>query len=196
MNGTLRIALVIFSGGFVACGDSEVDESIVELKQQALRHRGQITSTFGGGNYLFADTFDISTAFGALALPSGRVLGVFRQSLDLNGELVSFRGRVTCLAVDSANGRAWIGGVVTRNDSEAAGFQTEIHQPGKDVWFRVLDTGRGPSVPADRSTFLGFEGGGGIITSQEYCETKPWPADNDRTHPFTEGGVRVRPLGD
>ena len=120
-----------------------------------------------------------------------RVGGRFRQSLEFQGLPIEFHGKVTCLAVDPDNGRVWVGGVVTRNLSVHPGFTTEIHEPGKDVWFRVLDTGKRSPEP-DRSTFLGFEGGGGIITSEEYCEAQIWPDDNERTWPVIKGRIKLK----
>lgn len=117
--------------------------------------------------------------------------GRFRQKLELQDLPVEFHGKVTCLAVDPANGRVWVGGVVTRNLSVHPAFTTEIHEPGKDVWFRVLDTGKHSQDP-DRSTFLGFEGAGGIITSAEYCDAQIWPDDNDRTHPVIRGKIKLK----
>ena len=117
--------------------------------------------------------------------------GRFRQKLEFQGLPVEFHGRVTCLAVDSINGRVWVGGVVTQNLSVHPAFTTEIHEPGKDVWFRVLDTGKHSQEP-DRSTFLGFEGAGGIITSAEYCDAQIWPPDNDRTHPVIRGRIKLK----
>ena len=70
-------------------------------------------------------------------------------------------------------------------------YSTERTQPGRDVWFRVLDSGEGQSEP-DRTTFLGFEGDADIITSQEYCDLAIWPDDNARTSPVTEGNIQVR----
>lgn len=111
-------------------------------------------------------------------------------SVVLGGQLIEFFGDVTCLAVDGAEGRAWIGGVITVNNSEHPSWMTEIHEPGKDIWFRVLDNGEDASEP-DRSTFVGFEGGGGIITSQEYCEAQIWPDGNARTVPQSSGDIEV-----
>lgn len=122
--------------------------------------------------------------------------GHFRHTLVFQGLLIDFIGEVTCLAVDPANGRAWIGGVVTKNNSDHTAFTTEIHEPGKDVWFRVLDTGK-DSEDADRTTFLGFEGAAGIITSAEYCEKRIWPGppddeENARTNPLAEGKIKIK----
>ena len=122
--------------------------------------------------------------------------GHFRHTLVFQGLLIDFIGEVTCLAVDQAKGRAWIGGVVTKNNSDHTGFTTEIHQPGRDVWFRVLDTDK-DSGDADRTTFLGFEGGGGIITSAEYCDKRIWPGppedeENARTNALVEGKIRIK----
>ena len=80
---------------------------------------------------------------------------------------------------------------MTENNSEHPDFTVDITQPGRDVWFRVLDTG--DSGEPDRLTFLGFEGGGGIITSAEYCEAAIWPDGDARTHPVTSGGITVTP---
>ena len=126
-----------------------------------------------------------------------RAQGKFRHTLVFQGLLIDFVGKVTCMAVDPLDGRAWIGGVVTENNSDHPAFMTEIHERGKDVWFRVLDTGRGSEEP-DRTTFLGFEGAAGIITSEEYCDARIWPGppddeENARTNPMIEGQVEVEP---
>jgi hypothetical protein len=60
---------------------------------------------------------------------------------------------------------------------------------GKDAWFRVLDS---EGAEPDRSTFLGFERGGGITTSAEYCEKQIWPEDNARTWPVEQGGLAIQ----
>lgn len=150
----------------------------------------------GQGTYLI-ESLDIEVKFrlSARQEPYEDAEGRFHHSLMFQDQLVSFNGRVTCLAIDRENGRLWVGGVITRNRSEHPNWQTEIHEPGKDVWFRVLDTGR-KADEADRTTFLGFEGGGGIITSAEYCEAKIWPGppddvENARTNPFVRGRLRV-----
>jgi hypothetical protein len=100
---------------------------------------------------------------------------------------------VTCLSVDAVNGRAWIGGVVTVNNSTDPNQQLAIHQPGQDVWFRVEDNGKHELTP-DRSTVLGFfQPPPGIQTSAQYCATMPWPDNNLNTFPFVDGDVKVKP---
>lgn len=146
---------------------------------------GKYLLTTGGGTEL-----EIKFSFHGKQ-KNGEAKGRFRQSLVFGGLPIEFHGEVTCLSVDPANGRMWVGGIVTKNDSVHPGFTTEIHEPGKDVWFRVLDTGK-HSAEADRSTFLGFEGGGGIITSEEYCEAQIWPDGNERTHPVTHGQIKLK----
>jgi hypothetical protein len=153
---------------------------------------GVIASANGGGHYLLSGVLDIAFSFSAVARGDGTSTGQFRQRLTLDGLLIDFHGRVTCLSVDPVNARAWIGGVVTQNRSTHPDFQGAIFDVGRDVWFRLLDDGEGGSA-VDRTTFLGFEGGGGIITSEEYCEARIWPDDNARTHPVTAGNIQVRP---
>ncbi len=150
-----------------------------------------VASTNGGGHYLLSGVLDIKFAFGAVAHADGSAAGQFRQSVILNGLLIEFHGKVTCVTFDAVNGRAWIGGVITANMSEDPAWQGGIFAVGKDVWFRVLDGGEGANA-VDRSTFLGFEGGGGIITSAEYCAAQIWPAGDARTHPVTSGNIQVR----
>jgi hypothetical protein len=154
---------------------------------------GVTLSATGGGHFLISGTFDVAFSFSANQKDNGTANGQFRMSVELGGLPIDFHGEVICLVVDSANGRAWVGGVVTQNNSEHPSFTTPIHQPGRDVWFRVLDNGEGGNSDMDRSTFMGFEGGGGIITSEEYCELQIWPDENARTSPVTQGNIQVRP---
>jgi hypothetical protein len=148
-------------------------------------------SATGGGHYDISGLI-VQFAFSAVQQPNGAAAGQFHIMADEGeGLTVDVAGAVTCLAVDPVNHRAWIGAVVTRNTSTDPDLQTEIHQPGRDVWFRVLDDGEGAGA-VDRTTFTGFEGAAGIITSAEYCAARLWPASNARTWPVT-GNISVRP---
>jgi hypothetical protein len=125
--------------------------------------------------------------------PDGRATGRFHVKADEGGGLlIDFSAEVTCLAVDPVNHRAWIGGVITKNGSTDPGLLTAIQEPGHDIWFRVLDADEGPGA-TDRTTFTGFEGGGGIASSAAYCAAQIWPADNARTWPVVRGHISVRP---
>ena len=147
----------------------------------------------GGGRYLLQDTIDTQFAFSAVGTRDGRASGRFHQSLLFQGLPVEFHGEVTCVTVDAANRRAWVGGVITVNRSEHPSFQAARNQPGRDIWFRVLDVGAGGAAGPDRTTFTGFEGDADIATSAEYCAVQPWPDDNARTWPVTSGNITVRP---
>lgn len=154
---------------------------------------GQPHGTSGGGHYLFGNTADVRFNFTAVQTGNGQAAGTFFQSFVFGGLLIEFRGRVTCVSVDPVTGRAWIGGVVTGNNSTHPQFTTARTQPGRDIWFTVLDSGEGSSAPPDRSTIMGFEGDRGIITSADYCAAQ-LRLDNDaNTHPVTEGNIQVRP---
>lgn len=150
----------------------------------------------GGGHFVIEGLdLEVQFAFSALqAGPDGSARGEATHSTTFQGELVEFHTDVTCVTVDAAEGRAWIGGVVRANRSTHPGFTTEIHEPGRDIWFRVVDYGEGAAASeADRATFVGFEGGAGIITSEQYCQEQPWPDDDARTNPVFGGNVQVRP---
>ena len=155
---------------------------------------GATASATGGGH--FDAGVDVVFTFGVVQTGVGDAAqGQFRFSTALGDLAIEFHGYATCLAVDPVNGRAWIGGVVSQNNSTHPAFTTDVHQPGKDIWFRVVDYGEGGNAAQpDRTTFVGFEGGGGIITSAEYCEKQIWPVDppDARTGPVTQGDIQVR----
>ena len=146
----------------------------------------------GGGRYALLDTIDARFAFGANQHGDGRASGRFHQALAFQGQHVEFHGTVTCVSVDAENRRAWIGGIITENRSEHPQFRAARNEPGRDIWFRVLDAEEGSGTP-DRTTFVGFEGDAGFATSAAYCAGQPWPDENARTWPVTSGNIQVRP---
>lgn len=152
---------------------------------------GLVATATGGGE--FDAGVPVDFAFSAVQRnEAGDASGELRFSTELGGLDIEFRGRVTCMTSDLANGRAWIGGIVTENNSEHPFFTQEIHEPGSDIWFRVVDYGEGAdAVRVDRTTFVGFEGGGGIETTPEYCEIQPWPDADARTGPLNHGNIQV-----
>lgn len=153
---------------------------------------------YAAGAGIFNAGVLVEFRFSAAGLPSGDANGTLHFRTAVGGLPIDFQGRVTCLAVDAATHRAWIGGVITRNQSTHPGFTTPIHQVGKDIWFRVVDYKRAQeSDQPDRSTFVGFEGGGGIQTSADYCAARIWPGppgdvQDARTNPLRRGNLTVR----
>ncbi len=138
----------------------------------------------GGGQFVHPVFGTVTFSFTAIRHADGRVTGRFQQHQPFFG--FTYKGDVTCFAVDPANHRAWIGGVLTQsNDPDPV---TEV---GDDAWFRVLDTGESSSEP-DRSTFMGFEQPPpGIVTSEEYCQRQIWPDGNARTWPVVNGNIVI-----
>jgi len=145
-------------------------------------------SASGGGHYLVAGSLDVQFSFSAVQHGDGTVSGSFHDFANDGQGTVDFDADVTCLAVDRDLGRAWIGGVITANRSTDPDYTDALHQPGHDIWFRVLDSGQ---PGQDRRTFDGFEGGT-IPSSAAYCQLRPWPADNARTWPVTQGNIMVQ----
>lgn len=179
-----------------ADGEATVSES---ASKSELAH----AKTTGGGKYelaLLDETFPGKFSFAAIHSAQDVATGRLRFILDLGdgipevieGGVIEFHGDVTCLSVDRANGRAWVGGVITKNRSSQPFYRgNATTQVGKDIWFRVLDDGEGRGA-VDRTTFVGFEGNAGIITSQEYCDARIWPDDNARTNPVVAGNIQVQ----
>jgi hypothetical protein len=147
---------------------------------------GTSAAATGGGHFLYAGFLDVEFGFGAVANADGSAQGSFHQSYTLDGLATSYWGTVTCLSVDTVNRRAWIGGVLTKVESDDP---TDTRQPGEDVWFRVLDNEQGQG-DADRSTVFGFVPL--FESSAAYCAGRPWPADNARTWPVIAGNISIR----
>lgn len=148
----------------------------------------------GSGTFnIGAPGADIALDLNALLRADGSASGSVHYITDLTDfglATIEIRLDVTCLALDVGLGRAWIGGVVTENNSTNELYATDPkRQVGRDVWFRVQDNGNGGSGILDRSTQLGFEGSLGIITSEEYCAARLWPAAPP--HPVTTGNISV-----
>ena len=102
---------------------------------------GVSQSVAGGGQFVHPDFGTVTFAFTAQRLSDGRVVGRFQQHQPAFG--VTYKGDVTCFAVDAVNHRAWIGGVLTQsNDPDPVALA------GKDAWFRVLDPEGGGSIGA------------------------------------------------
>lgn len=193
-----RSIVLVLLAGVAACSESPA-EPLAEVQLATVAGgSGQLGRVTGGGHY----TIDLGGGLvldaqfamsGHQTSPDGAATGNFHHGTELFEDGIDFRGTLTCLAIDPVEGRAWIGGVVTQNRSVREPFASgEIYQPGRDIWFRVLDNGQ-PSEGVDRTTFVGFEGGGGIPTSQEYCDARIWPDGNARTNPLSAGNLKVRP---
>lgn len=154
---------------------------------------GVVASTSGGGHAQLPAGFSLLRfAFTAGVKDDGTALGTFSQKYESASGTVDFAGTVTCVSFDAANGRAWVGGIITRNSSTNPAVMGAIHQPGRDVWFRVVDNGEGQS-PDDRTTVFGFEGAAGFITSAAYCAGQPWAAGDANTWAAIQGNIQVRP---
>jgi hypothetical protein len=140
--------------------------------------------TVGGGSFLFVGAtpnIPMQFSFAAVAHANGSASGSFHHFYEDGGFVYEFWGEVTCVTFNAATPeRAWIGGVLTKvnTDDPDVGLAA-----GDDAWFRVLD-----STDGDRSTAMGFAG---FDSSEAYCEMQIWPDDNARTHPVTEGQIKV-----
>ena len=99
-------------GLLAACGDTAPEPTGPSLAVQ-----GVTASATGGGH--FDAGVDVVFSFGVVNKGVGdEAQGHLRFSTALGGLTIEFHGEATCLAVDPVNNRAWIGGVVTQNNSE------------------------------------------------------------------------------
>ncbi|MDH3223966.1 MAG: hypothetical protein OEO23_09635 [Gemmatimonadota bacterium] len=197
MSKVRVLFLCIVLAGYGCAGPDtnpvDVDGATVDALADAADGLGRVN---GGGYYALVaggTTLDIQVAFsGEQTALDESATGTFHHRTTFGETRLEYHGRMTCLAIDPEEGRAWIGGIITLNKSDGAAGTNPLRQPGKDIWFRILDVGD-PGTAGDRTTFVGFEGSGGIITSQEYCDTRPWPDNNDRTWPMIAGNLKIQP---
>jgi hypothetical protein len=193
MRISVRAAATVAAIAIVGCDRPTVTEAtgLHRIPLPSMLLGAEPFAATGGGHYLLAGVYDVRFSFSARQRADGSAEGEFRQVTEFENGTVDVSGDVTCLGLDPINHRAWIGGVVKRNSSTSPDYIDPITEPGEDVWFRVVDYGEGGEAVPDRSTFLGFAGAAGFFTSAAYCAGKPWPADDARTHPVTEGNIQV-----
>jgi hypothetical protein len=142
---------------------------------------GSAASVTGGGWFLFGGSIPMQFSFSAVVKADGSTAGSFHHFYTDDVGTYEFWGEVTCLTYDAAQRRAWIGGVLTKVETNDPDVDLA---PGDDAWFRVLDSPEG-----DRSTAMGFVGI--FPSSPEYCRLQPWPDNNARTHPVTSGQITL-----
>jgi hypothetical protein len=201
--GTLAgLALVVAAGAceqpasppaVITPGATRLANEVSEGVNSASTDAEKKASARGHGVYELAGISGVHFSFKVAQNEDGAASGHFRQVTSFTTGTVDIEGKVTCLAVDPVFGRAWIGGVVKRNASTDPSYALDpTTQPGQDVWCRVVDLDPATGTAEDRSTFLGFAGSAGFLTSAAYCAGRPWPADNARTHLVTKGRIEVR----
>lgn len=172
------LALIALACGPTGPDTSRLDTGVLEVQA------GVTEKVTGSGQFIHPEFGTVTFGFVANRHNDGRVSGTFFQDQHDLGFV--YRAEVTCFAIDQVNHRAWIGGVLTySNDPDPV---TEV---GDDVWFRVLDVGKG-SPESDRSTFFGFDQGvPPFDTSANYCAAQPWPDGNARTWPVVSGNIKI-----
>src|ERR1700686_1854656 len=87
---------------------------LVAAPATAAAGKNEASRATGGGLFLYAGTIPMKFSFSAVQLPNGSVAGHFPPSDVADGFTYDFWGKVPCVAFFAANGRAWIGGVLTK----------------------------------------------------------------------------------
>jgi hypothetical protein len=158
----------------------------------------EATASASGGGHLLGQFFPgVPVQFGFTAIqrdPSGDADGSYDFSTAVNGQAIKIHGRITCMTTDPANpNRAWIGGVITKNDSEHPLYTGPTSQVGRDSWFRVVDYGEGGNASQpDRATFIFVEPTGGFTSARAFCDSRLWFPEDRLTNPLLRGNIQVR----
>lgn len=177
-----------------ACDAPQPAEPIAAAPLFASGHR---VIGHANGDGVYDVGVPLTFAMTALLRADGSASGEGFHHALLGTNVIEFRSRVTCVSIDPVNNRAWIGGVITENNSTDPARLQPRNEVGRDIWWRVVDYGNGGSGTPDRSTFIGFTGDANIQTSADYCAIRPWPgppADvvDARTGPLLSGNISVK----
>jgi hypothetical protein len=160
-------------------------------------HANGVTAKASGGGHFFGQFFfgvPVQFAFTAVQRdPSGDAHGNFHFSTTVDGLAIDIHGRITCMTTDPANpGRAWMGGVITKNTSEHPAYTGPTSQVGRDSWFRVVDYGEGASASQpDRASSIFVEPTGGFTSARAFCEAQLWFPEDRFTNPLLHGNIQV-----
>src|SRR5688572_15454 len=161
-------------------------------------HANGVTARASGGGHFFGQFFfgvPVQFAFTAIQRDpiTGDADGRYHFSSIVNGLAIAIHGRITCMTVDPENpGRAWMGGVITKNESEHPLYTGPTSQVGRDSWFRVVDYGEGASASQpDRASFVFVEPTGGFASAQDFCDSKLWFPGDRITNPLLSGNIQV-----
>lgn len=162
-------------------------------------HANGVTARASGGGHFSGQFFPGAPgqfAFTATQRDpiTGDADGRYHFSSTVDGLAVEIHGRITCLTVDAENlGRAWMGGVITKNESEHPLYTGPTGQVGRDSWFRVVDYGEGLNAPgADRASFIFVEPTGGFTSARAFCDARLWFPEDRLTNPLASGNIQVR----
>jgi hypothetical protein len=179
------------------CEAPEVIGPAQATRASSVQASGTKVSASGGGHFLGQFFFGVPVQFGFTAVQrdaSGDADGSYHFSAAVNGQAIEIHGRITCMTTDPANpNRAWMGGVITKNESEHPLFTGPTSQVGRDSWFRVVDYGEGTNASQpDRATFVFVEPTGGFTSARAFCDSRLWFPEDRVTNPLLHGNIQVR----
>ena len=161
-------------------------------------HADGVTAHASGGGHFFGQFFfgvPVRFAFTAIQRDpaTGDADGRYHFSSTVNGQAIEIQGRITCMTVDPENpGRAWMGGVITKNESEHPFYTGPTSQVGRDSWFRVVDYGEGANASQpDRASLAFVEPTGGFTSARDFCDARLWFPEDRITNPLLSGNIQV-----
>ena len=161
-------------------------------------HASGATARASGGGHFFGQFFfgvPVQFAFTAIQRDpaTGAADGRYHFSSTVDGLAIEIHGRITCMTVDPDNpGRAWMGGVITKNESAHPLYTGPTSQVGRDSWFRVVDYGEGVNASqADRASLVFVEPTGGFASARAFCDARLWFPEDRITNPLLSGNIQV-----
>lgn len=194
--GTLALAtalgLTVVLGGCATQPEptaAEQKTDVGELASAGDAEKGtMIATSFGKGSYSDGDSAVVSFIYDAELDDAGQASGFFRHQGSYGDGKIDLSGQVSCVSFDHPEGRAWIAGTVSANNSTTDFANNKTLPVGSIVGFVVEDA----SVAITGSIEFPRRLTGKEETSaQRYCEARKWPTGGLNT--VTAGTLGVFP---
>ena len=145
-----------------------------------------VATSFGKGTWSDGKTAWVGFMFDAELDAAGRAKGFFQHKGSYGEDRIDLGGDVTCAGFDHPEGRAWIAGVVTSNDSTAAIASPDALPVKGIVGFVVEDASVALAEHIQFPQRLESD-----KAARAFCESRVWPADG--VYPLTNGTLGVFP---
>ncbi len=147
-----------------------------------------VATTFGKGTYSDGDRSTVSFMYDAELDGAGRSKGFFRHQGTYGDGRIDLAGDVTCVGFDHPEGRAWVAGIVTSNDSTVDFANADTLPVNGVVGFVVEDASVALTAHIQFPQPLK---GKADKAARKFCDKRAWPSDG--LYLLTAGTLGVFP---
>lgn len=173
MNAVRLSGVLVLVLALASCGETEPAAAPEEAPEQMLDSQGhahRVVVEIGGSAHHTRTVADVTALtifrFQGHTKANGKTRGHYFYNFQAAG--FSIRGPITCIT--TSGNQAWIGGTVGSITSPDSADQSLV---GVDMWWRMIDNGKGKHAPPDSTTGIGFAFPGSTISAESWCQDQP-----------------------